>query len=40
MDERRVVITGMALRSPIGNTVDDVSAALKRRESGIRVIRE
>lgn len=40
MDERRVVITGMALRSPIGNTVDEVSAALKRRESGVRVIRE
>lgn len=40
MDERRVVITGMALRSPIGNTVKDVSAALKDGRSGIRVMRE
>ncbi len=32
---RRVVITGMGLRSPIGNTVEEFSDSLKNRRSGI-----
>ena len=35
-DKLRVVVTGMGLRTPIGNTVNDVADALKTGKSGIR----
>ena len=35
-DKLRVVVTGMGVRTPIGNTVKDVADALKTGKSGIR----
>ena len=37
---KRVVITGAGLASPIGNTVDEFTAALKSGRSGIDIIRK
>lgn len=37
---RRVVVTGMGLRSPIGNDVTELSAALREGRSGIRAMPE
>ncbi len=37
---RRVVITGMGIISPIGNSPDDAATALARKESGIRQMPE
>ncbi|MDR0967189.1 MAG: beta-ketoacyl-ACP synthase [Myxococcales bacterium] len=38
MTPRRVVITGIGLTSPIGNSLDDVSKALRAGKSGVRVM--
>ena len=38
--DRRVVITGMGLRSPIGNTLEQFPDSLKNLRSGIRYIPE
>jgi 3-oxoacyl-[acyl-carrier-protein] synthase II len=35
-DKLRVVVTGMGMRTPVGNTFKEVTAALKTGESGIR----
>jgi 3-oxoacyl-[acyl-carrier-protein] synthase II len=35
-DNRRVVVVGMGIRSPIGNTLDELVDSLKERRSGIR----
>lgn len=40
MTLRRVVITGIGLTSPIGNSLDEVSAALQSGRSGVRVMDE
>ena len=36
-DERRVVITGIGLASPIGNTLHEATVALQRGEHGVGV---
>ncbi len=38
MGERRVVITGVGVASPIGNSLDEVSGALRANRSGVRVL--
>ena len=37
---RRVVITGMGIVSPLGNTADDVSRALREGRSGLRFVQD
>ena len=37
---RRVVVTGMGIVSPLGNTADDVSRALREGTSGLRFVQE
>lgn len=37
---RRVVVTGMGITCPLGNTLDDVSAALRDGRSGLRLVPE
>ncbi|MBS0200623.1 MAG: beta-ketoacyl-ACP synthase I [Proteobacteria bacterium] len=37
---RRVVVTGMGIVSPLGNTADDVSRALREGRSGLRFVQE
>ncbi|MBW8822677.1 MAG: beta-ketoacyl-ACP synthase I [Xanthomonadales bacterium] len=37
---RRVVITGMGIVSPLGNSADDVSRALREGRSGLRFVRD
>src|SRR5277367_6990198 len=38
MKQRRVVITGMGLLSPIGNTLESVLSALRTGKSGVRAM--
>ncbi len=38
MTLRRVVITGIGLTTPIGNSLDEVSAALRTDKSGVRIM--
>lgn len=40
MTERRVVITGIGLTSPIGNNLEEASAALRQGRHGIKVMPE
>ncbi len=40
MDKRRVVVVGMGIRSPIGNTVEEFVKSLKERRSGICIMPE
>ncbi len=35
---RRVVVTGVGLRSPIGNSMDELSASLQQGRSGVRAV--
>jgi 3-oxoacyl-[acyl-carrier-protein] synthase II len=37
---RRVVVVGMGIRSPIGNTLEEFVTSLKERRSGIRIMPE
>jgi 3-oxoacyl-[acyl-carrier-protein] synthase II len=39
-NKRRVVIVGMGMRSPIGNTLEEFVKSLKERRSGIRIMPE
>ena len=39
-NKRRVVVVGMGIRSPIGNTPGELAESLKERRSGIRVMPE
>jgi 3-oxoacyl-[acyl-carrier-protein] synthase II len=39
-NERRVVVVGMGIRSPIGNTLEELVKSLKDRRSGIRIMPE
>ena len=38
MDKRRVVVVGMGIRSPIGNTLGEFVKSLKERRSGICIM--
>jgi 3-oxoacyl-[acyl-carrier-protein] synthase II len=38
MDRRRVVITGVGLTSPIGNSLDEISRSLQEGRTGVRVL--
>jgi len=38
MGKRRVVVVGMGIRSPIGNTLEELVTSLKERRSGIRIM--
>ena len=40
MDKRRVVVVGMGIRSPIGNTLGEFVKSLKERRSGISIMPE
>lgn len=40
MDKRRVVVVGMGIRSPIGNTLGEFVKSLKQRRSGISIMPE
>jgi len=40
MDKRRVVVVGMGIRSPIGNTLEEFVKSLKERRSGICIMPE
>jgi 3-oxoacyl-[acyl-carrier-protein] synthase II len=40
MDKRRVVVVGMGIRSPIGNTLGELVKSLKERRSGISIMPE
>jgi 3-oxoacyl-[acyl-carrier-protein] synthase II len=40
VDERRVVVVGMGIRSPIGNTLEEFVKSLKERRSGICTMAE
>ncbi|MFH1136501.1 MAG: beta-ketoacyl synthase N-terminal-like domain-containing protein [Pseudomonadota bacterium] len=40
MQHKRVVVTGMGLRSPIGNSLGEFSASLRSGRSGIRIMHE
>ena len=40
MDKRRVVVVGMGIRSPIGNTLGEFVKSLKQRRSGICIMPE
>src|SRR4030042_5832643 len=39
-ERRRVVVTGIGFRSPIGHTWDELKASLLKGRSGIKVMRE
>lgn len=38
MEEKRVVVTGIGITSPIGNSLDEVSRGLREDRSGVRVV--
>jgi 3-oxoacyl-[acyl-carrier-protein] synthase II len=40
MDKRRVVVVGMGIRSPVGNTLGELVKSLKERRSGISIMPE
>ena len=40
MKERRAVVTGIGVVSPLGNSVPELCRALKENRSGIRAMRE
>ena len=39
-NKRRVVVVGMGIRSPIGNTLGEFVKSLKERRSGISIMPE